>query len=150
MAAQAQTATPYSRREQRGWYFYDWANSPFSSTVITLFLGPYLTALAKAAAGSAGRVFPLGIPVDPRSWWGYLISVSVLTQVIALPLFGTIADYSRHKKALMAAFAFLGAGTTMGFFFVTGSNYLAGGILFLIANLAFGASIVVYNSFLPE
>src|SRR5579884_1095103 len=144
MAAQAKTAIPYSRREQRGWYFYDWANSPFSSTVVTLFLGPYLTALAKSAAGSAGRVYPLGIPVDPRSWWGYLISLSVITQVIALPLFGTIADYSRHKKALMAVFAYLGAAATAAFLFVKGSEYLACGILFLIANLSFGASIVVY------
>ena len=44
---------PYSKREQRGWYMYDWANSTFQSTVVTLFLGPYLTALAKAAAGTA-------------------------------------------------------------------------------------------------
>lgn len=140
----------YSRREQRGWYFYDWANSPFSSTVVTLFLGPYLTAMAKAAAGPSGRVHPLGVPVDPRSWWGYLISISVLTQVLTLPLFGTIADYSRHKKALMALFAYLGAAATVAMFFTSGSDYLAGGILFLIANLAFGASIVMYNSFLPE
>src|SRR4051812_39818440 len=55
---------PYSAREQRGWYMYDWANSAFASTVVTLFLGPYLTALAKAAAGADGRVHPLGIPVD--------------------------------------------------------------------------------------
>jgi len=66
-------ALPYSRREQRGWYMYDWANATFHSTVVTLFLGPYLTVLAKAAAGPDGRVHPLGIPVDPRSWWGYLI-----------------------------------------------------------------------------
>ena len=47
-------ALPYSKREQRGWYMYDWANSTFASTVVTLFLGPYLTALAKAAAGRTG------------------------------------------------------------------------------------------------
>jgi UMF1 family MFS transporter len=35
-------------------------------------------------------------------------------------------------------------------FFVEGTAYLAGGLLFLIANVAFGAAIVVYNSFLPE
>ena len=46
-----QPALPYSKREQHGWYMYDWAHSVFHSTVITLFLGPYLTALAKAAAG---------------------------------------------------------------------------------------------------
>ena len=53
-------ALPYSKREQRGWYMYDWANSTFASTVVTLFLGPYLTALAKAAAGADGRVIRWG------------------------------------------------------------------------------------------
>jgi UMF1 family MFS transporter len=46
--------------------------------------------------------------------------------------------------------AYIGAFATTGLFFVTGSAYLFGGFLFLIANVAFGASIVVYNSFLPE
>lgn len=140
----------YSKREQRGWYMYDWANSTFASTVVTLFLGPYLTALAKAAAGPDGRVHPLGIPVDPRSWWGYLISVSVITQIFVLPLVGTIADFSAHKKRLMAAFAYLGAIATAAMFFLVDGDYLTGGVLFLVANLAFGASIVVYNSFLPD
>ena len=38
----------------------------------------------------------------------------------------------------------------MAMFTLEGSSYLLGGLLFLVANLAFGASIVVYNSFLPE
>jgi MFS transporter, UMF1 family len=140
----------YSKREQRGWYMYDWANSVFASTVVTLFLGPYLTALAKAAAGTDGRVHPLGIPVDPRSWWGYLISVSVVTQIFALPIAGTIADFSPNKKRLMALFAYTGALATAAMFFLHGDEYLFGGVLFLVANLMFGASIVVYNSFLPD
>ena len=150
MPAHAAPSLPYSRREQRGWYFYDWANSTFSSTVVTLFLGPYLTALAKAAAGPDGLVHPLGIPIDPRSWWGYLISVSVVTQVFTLPLAGVIADFSAHKKRLMAVFAYAGALATAAMFFLDGDMYLAGGALFLLANLAFGASIVVYNSFLID
>jgi len=143
-------ALPYGKREQRGWYMYDWANSTFASTVVTLFLGPYLTALAKAAAGADGRVHPLGIPVDPRSWWGYLISVSVVTQVFTLPIAGTIADFSANKKRLMALFAYTGALATAAMFFLHGDEYLGGGLLFLVANLMFGASIVVYNSFLPD
>ena len=144
------SALPYSKREQRGWYMYDWANSTFASTVVTLFLGPYLTALAKAAASADGRVHPLGIPVDPRSWWGYLVSISVVSQIFTLPIAGTIADFSAHKKRLMAIFAYTGALATAAMFFLHGDEYLAGGVLFLIANLAFGASIVVYNSFLPD
>jgi MFS transporter, UMF1 family len=137
-------------REQRAWYVYDFANSAFASTVITLFLGPYLTSLAKAAAGADGRVYPLGIPVEPRSWWGYMVALSVMTQVVALPLMGTIADFSPHKKRLLAICAYIGAFATLAMFSLQGSAYLLGGVLFLIANLAFGSSIVVYNSFLPE
>jgi len=140
----------YSKREQRGWYAYDWASSTFHSTVLTLFLGPYLTVLAKAAADASGRVHPLGLPVDPRSWWGYLVSLSVATEAIALPFVGTIADFSPHKKRLLAVLAYTGALATAAMFFLQDAAYLAGGVLFLIANLAFGASIVVYNSFLPD
>jgi MFS transporter, UMF1 family len=129
---------------------YDFANSAFASTVVTLFLGPYLTSLAKAAAGTDGRVYPLGIPVEPRSWWGYMVALSVMLQVLVLPLMGTIADFSPHKKRLLGLCAYMGAAATVAMFTLQGSSYLLGGALFLIANLAFGASIVVYNSFLPE
>jgi MFS transporter, UMF1 family len=140
----------YSVREQRGWYFYDWANSAFSTTVVTLFLGPYLTAIAKAAADAQGLIHPLGIPVDARSYWGYLVALSVMTQVLCLPILGAIADYSHRKKFLLALFGFMGAGATVAMFGLEGTNYLLGGFLFLLANLTFGASIVIYNSFLPE
>lgn len=51
------------RREQRGWYFYDWACSVYSTSVLTVFLGPYLTSVAKKAADPDGYVHPLGVPV---------------------------------------------------------------------------------------
>jgi MFS-type transporter involved in bile tolerance (Atg22 family) len=35
--------------QQRGWYFYDWANSSFPTTVGTVFFGPYLIEVARAA-----------------------------------------------------------------------------------------------------
>ena len=73
--------TEYSAREQRGWYLYDWANSPFFTSVLLVFLGPYLTALAKAAADPKGFIHPFGIPVDARSLYPYLISISVAGQV---------------------------------------------------------------------
>ncbi len=150
MAAPPATETlPYSRREQTGWYFYDWANSAFSATVVTLFLGPYLTVLAKAGADAQGFIHPFGIPVAPRSYWGYLVALSVVTQVLWLPLIGALADYSPRKKLLLAVFAYAGACSTMAMFFLEGAAWFAGGLLFLAANLAFGASMVIYNSYLP-
>ena len=140
----------YSRREQVGWYFYDWANSAFSTTVVTVFLGPYLTTITQNAAGADGFVRPLGIPILADSFFPYMVSFSVLLQVLFLPILGAIADYSHLKKQMLGLFAYIGAFSTMGLYFLQGDNYLLGGILFLIANLSFGAAIVFYNAFLPE
>ena len=142
--------TEYSVREQRGWYLYDWANSAFATTAVALFLGPYLTALAKAAADRSGFVHPLGIPVDARSYWSYLVSLSVILQVLVLPIVGSIADYGRRKKECLAATAYLGAGAAISMYWLQGGAYLWGGALFIVANVSFGASVVIYNSFLPE
>jgi UMF1 family MFS transporter len=150
-------AAPVStRRERTGWYFYDWANSAFSATVITVFLGPFLTSVTKQAAGCAlgsdctGDVHPLGITVAAGSYYPYLVSLSVFLTVFVLPVMGAIADRTPRKKPLLAATAFLAAGATIAMAFVTGERYLLGGLLFLIANISGGASIVVYNSFLPQ
>ncbi|MCI0688562.1 MAG: MFS transporter, partial [Sporichthyaceae bacterium] len=149
-------ASPSTRRERVGWYFYDWANSAFSTTVIAVFLSPYLTAIAKDAANCTGdacgdaRLYPLGLPVSPLSFYAYVLSLSVILQVLVLPITGALTDRTRHRKKLLALFAYIGAAATCGFFFLTGDNYLLGGGLFLVANVSFGASIVVYNSFLPS
>ena len=116
--------------ERRGWYVYDFAQSAFSTTVVTLFLGPYLTALAQAAADAKGMVHPLGIPVDARSYWSYMVSLSVVLQVIFLPIVGAIADYGRKKKQVLAAMAYTGAAATVTMFFLEGKSYLFGGLLF--------------------
>jgi UMF1 family MFS transporter len=140
----------YSKREQVGWCMYDFANSAFYTTVITLFLGPYLTALATNGADASGYVHPLGIPVYARSFWSYAVSVSVILQVVFLPMVGAVADYGRRKKEVLGATAYLGAFATIAMFFLQGSDYMPGGLLFLIANVSFGAAEVIYNSFLPE
>jgi UMF1 family MFS transporter len=138
------------RRERVGWYLYDWANSAFSTSVVTVFLGPYLTAVTKRAADGDGHVHPFGIDVAAGSFYSYGVSLSVFLTVFVLPVVGAIADRSPRKRWLLALFAYLGAACTIGLLFVVGDRYLLGGILFVLANIAFGASIVVYNSFLPQ
>ncbi len=138
------------KREQWAWYSYDWANSAFSTTVVTLFLGPYLTSLAQVAAAADGKIHPLGLAIDPRAFWSYLIALSVILQVIFLPLVGAIADYGHKKREMLGGLALIGVIATTLMFFMQGDNYLWGAVLFLLANLMFGASIVIYNAFLPE
>ena len=140
------------KKEIFGWAMYDWANSAFSTTVGTVFLGPYVASLAAESAKAFGdgmaRFF--GIPVAPDSFLPYCISFSVGLQVLFLPILGAIADFSHQRKRMLQIFATLGALATVGMFFITGSLWWLGGVLFIIANLSFGAAMVFYNAYLPD
>ena len=143
------------KREIRGWTMYDWANSAFSTTVVTALLGPYVLALAES---SANPLTVLGVQIEPAAIFPFAASLSVALQIVFLPLLGTIADYTHLKKRMMLIFAYIGAMATILLFFVradfplfgtNGAVLMSGGLL-IIANLCFGAAIVFYNAFLPE
>lgn len=139
-------------RETYGWMVYDWASSTFPATVVSALLGPYLTLLAQDAVGDNGALLRAGpfVLLTAKSLFPVCLSLSVLLQVVLLPVLGALADYSGAKKPLMAAFCYLGAGATCLLFLVTSKLYLLGGILLIIANVGFGAATVLYNAFLPE
>lgn len=138
------------RREIFGWAMYDWANSAFSTTVVTVFLGPYLSAITKASADNQGFIYAFNYPIKFDSFFPFLISASVLLQVTFLPVLGALADYSHIRKQLMQFFAILGATATILMFFITAGGQWFAAFLFLVANVAFGASMVFYNSYLPN
>ncbi|MDF5756725.1 MFS transporter [Spongiactinospora sp. TRM90649] len=143
--------TPAARkREQRGWYWYDWANSAFPTTVMTVFLGPYLTTAAETAAAGRAYVDVLGLDVRPSAYYSFVVGVAAVVQIIVMPVAGALADHTGRKRELMTLFAYLGAGATLCFWFVTGGAYLLGGLLFVVGNVGFAAAFVIYNSFLPE
>lgn len=140
------------KREIFGWLMYDWANSAFYTTVISVLLAPYLTSLAQSAVGKEGTIFDLGFlgKITPESLFPKAISLSVLLQFFLLPILGAVADYTNLKKRLMALFCYTGVATSCGLFFITGDSFVWGAVLLIIANLCFGASIVFYNAYLVD
>ena len=140
------------RREIFGWLAYDWANSAFYTTVVSVLLAPYLTSLAQAHVGENGVVFDIGFvgAVTAKNLFFVSITVSVFCQVLFLPILGGIADYSNLKKKLMAFFCYLGVAASCLLFFVTDNLYVFGSVLLIIANLSFGAANVFYNAYLVD
>ncbi|GAA3428945.1 MFS transporter [Streptosporangium sandarakinum] len=142
--------SPNRLREQRGWYFYDWANSAFPTTVLTVFLGPYLTTIAETAAAGRPYVDVLWFDVRPSAYYSFVVGFSAVLQIFLMPVAGALADHTGRKREIMGLFAYLGAGATVCFWFLSGDRYLLGGALFMMASVSFSAAFVVYNSFLPE
>ncbi len=149
--ASPESAVRNDRREIFGWTMYDWASSVFSTTVAGVLLGPYVTALAQGAVGENGPVLQIGssVLVTAKSLWPYTISASVFLQVFLLPILGAIADYTALKKRLLIVLTYLAVIATCLLFFVTSDTYLLGSVLFILINICFGASYVMYNAYLP-
>jgi UMF1 family MFS transporter len=135
------------RKEQRAWYFYDWANSAFSTTVAGVLFGPYLIAIAKEAAVD-NRIQVLGLSIAPGALPSYTITASTLVSAVLLPLLGAVADRTSRKKDLLAGFAWAGAAAASLLFFVKGDNWELGVIAFIVANLCFGAAAVFNDALL--
>lgn len=146
------------RREQRAWYFYDWANSAYVTTTLTALYGPYLTVVAKRAA-CPGRSTDLacptdlhvaGVPVNPGSLALYTVTAATLLSAVLLPVAGAVVDRSGRKRTLLAAFAWIGALAASAMFTVHGDLWQLGVVLQLVASLALGCSLVVYDAILCD
>ncbi len=128
-----------SQREVFGWGMYDWANSAFSTIVVTTFLGPYLTALAEA---NGGTVNLLGYPLEGAGFYPLCVSISGWGLQVFVP-----AHSGRHCRLLLILEKTPDAGLCLPrrncdpilLFLVTSDLILLGGLLFIIANLSFGA-----------
>jgi UMF1 family MFS transporter len=146
------------RREQRSWYVYDWANSAYVTTTLTVLFGPYLTAVAKKAACPSlpsdahcdTNLSVAGIPVSPGSLALYAITATTLLSALLLPVVGALVDRTGNKRTVLARFAWVGAAAAAGMVFVTGADWQLGVLLQLVASLALGCSLVVYDAILVD
>jgi MFS transporter, UMF1 family len=140
------------KKEIFGWNMYDWANSAFYTTVVSVLVGPYLTALAQADVGRGGTVLSLGPfgSVTSDNIAPATLGMSVFLQIFLLPVLGSIADYTNLKKRMMAFFCYTGVVASSMLFFVTGTSYLWGCAFLITANISFAAANVFYNAFLVD
>ena len=149
------------RKEQRAWYWYDWANSGYVTTVATVLFAPYLISVAEQAACGfvtdsdkgvkcTEHLSVLGLSLSPGSLAAYVVTAATIVSALVLPVVGAAADRSARKRTIMAAFAWAGSLAAALMFFVTGENWQLGTLLFFLANICLGSSLVVYDALLIE
>nr|WP_228564365.1 MFS transporter [Catenulispora rubra] len=141
---------PAQLSRRKGWYGYAWGAHAFPTTVTAVFLGPYLTDIARNAAGGENHYLHLaGLSVRAESFYPFAVTAAALLQAAVLPLVGAAADRSGRTRGLLAAAMGLGVVATLLFYTVTGGAYLWGGALFLAASLGYSTANVLANGYLP-
>jgi UMF1 family MFS transporter len=129
-----------------GWAFYDFANSAFSTTVMSVVFSVYFA----NALVPAGGVSLLGHTIPGESLWGYLVSSVMIVVIFMAPGLGAWADHRAAKRAALALCTIIGGVATIALFVAEPGRLWFGVAAAFIAISAFELAIGLYNAFLNE
>ena len=149
--------TPRDTPAQRAWYWYDWANSAFYTTVLTVLFAPYMISVAGRAAGCPDAdetcdrtVSLLGLHLAAGSLPSYLTSFATIASAVVLPIVGVYVDRSRNKKRQMAGFAWAGAAVGSLLFWLRDDQWQIGAFAIVVSSILAGCSLVSYYAILVD
>lgn len=133
------------------WAMYDWANSAYNLVITSTVFPAYFEAFTgDGKEGTVDKVRFLGREFVNTSLYNYALAVAFLVVAIFSPLLSSIADTRGNKKSFMSGFFTLGSVSCGLLFFFTGKNLGLGIACVVLACIGYWASLVFYNSFLPE
>lgn len=125
-------------KSERNWVLYDVGNSAFTMLVTTI-MPIYFNFLA----GNAGLS-----SVDYLAYWGYAASLVTLIVAILGPVVGSLTDNKGFKKPIFTISLIVGAVCCIALGFAKG--WLAFLVLFIITKVGYSASLIFYDSMLPD
>ncbi len=131
-----------SRREagrgaRSAWCFFDFANSAFTTLVVTFIYATWFT-----------KVMAPDEVIGTQRWsWG--ITSSALLVALCAPLLGAFADRHGRRKTVFVWTTALCIAATVALAFVTPPHWITALLVFMVANTSYEISLAFYNSFLP-
>jgi UMF1 family MFS transporter len=134
--AASSAAPPILKREVMAWALCDWANSAYSTLLITILVSYLQGFVLPGNAGIFAYAWGLGLSMFLSAWLS--------------PILGAMADARANKRTWLLTMSFLGASGSvlMGVIPPQWSAAFVG--LFFVTSLCFELSFSFYNGFLPE
>ena len=139
----------YSKGDKKilkAWAFYDWANSVYplviGTAVFPIFYGELFV--------ESDYIDFLGINYKNTALIQHITSLVFLLLALLIPILSGIADFIGNKKNFMKFFCYLGSASCIGLYFFDLENIYLGLSFYFLALFSFWASLVFYNSYLPE
>lgn len=134
--------TPYrawpNKRAVWSWALYDFANSSFTTLVVTFVYATYFT---QAIADD---------PIHGTALWSRGVTITALVVAFCAPALGAIADHGGYRKRFVVAATLICVAATAALYAVLPGQTLQALVLLVIANIAYELGGVFYNAFLPE
>ena len=129
---------PVQRREVVAWAFFDFANSGYTTVVITAVFNAFFVSVIAAKADWATLA------------WTAALSLSYLLNMITSPFIGAYADLRARKRELLIFSTVLCVLGTVGLAFCGPGDVAMALTIVVIGNFAFGMGENLIAAFLPE
>jgi UMF1 family MFS transporter len=152
-----------SRKVINGWCLYDWANSAYNLVITSTIFPIYFEAITEKRLPGNEIEF-LGRNFVNTALYTYVLGTAFIIVAIISPILSSIADYKGNKKGFMRFFCTMGSIACSALYFfgptdvdgsstntlLTSSSVNIGIFCMLISCVGFWASLVFYNSYLPD
>jgi MFS transporter, UMF1 family len=126
------------RRAIWSWALFDFANSSFTTLVVTFVYATYFT---QAIASD---------PTRGTTLWSRAVTITAIIVALCSPLLGAFADRGGYRKRFIAIAITVCALATAALYTVLPGQVLLALALVIVANVAFELCEVFYNAFLPD
>ena len=133
-----ESRAPTGKKAIWGWALYDFGNSAFTTLIVT-FIYAVFFAQEIAPDGDAGTVM-----------WAYAVSFTAIVVAVTSPFLGAMADRGGHRRRYLFITTAAAVVASALLFFPTPGEVRLALVIFVIANIAFELSGVLYNSYLPD
>ena len=135
----AQSLNPgVPRKEVFAWAMYDFANSGYTTVVLTAVFNAYFVSVVAGNAAWATLA------------WTLILSCSYVLGMLVMPALGAYADVHARKKEVLAAVTVLCVTATAGLALVGPGDLALAGVLLVISNFCYAAGVAFNSAFLPE
>ena len=140
MSIETEAAPRASRKGIWGWMFFDWAQQPFHTLIITFVFAPYFAASVAPDAATG------------QALWGWATGIGGLVIAFSSPVLGAIADTTGPRKPWILVFSVIGALACWMLWYATPGMESLGWILVVIALAVFGMeyAAVFNNAMMPH
>lgn len=125
-------------REVFGWAAFDFANSGYTTVVLTAVYNAYFV---NVVAGNASWATLL---------WTVIIAVSSAIGMVVMPVIGTLADAHAKKRSGLFIATVVCIAATFGLTLTGEGTIVWAALMIVLSNLAFNVGETLNSAFLPE
>ncbi len=138
--------SPLASRSVVSWAMYDFANSAFATSVLSVIFSVYFASVLVPPEG----VRIVGMTIPGESLWGYIVSLVMLCVLLVAPALGSLADKKDRKHLFLSICIVVGGIATCALVEAVPGRLAYACTFIFIGLFAYELSLVFYNAFINE